>query len=420
MTRFLASLSPAEARFLLDDWRFWARDEQCPPADDQWTTWLFLGGRGAGKTRAGAEWLRSEISTGAARRVALVGETLADAREVMVEGPSGLLALSWGRERPRYQPTRRRLVWASGATARLFSAEDPDSLRGHQFDRAWSDELAKWRHAQEAWDMLQLGLRLGRKPRQMATTTPRPLPLLKQLLVDKTVTVTRASTQRNRANLAPAFFTQILARFEGTRLGRQELDAEILEDDPNGLWRWDLIERARVGKAPPLRRVVVAVDPPASAGPDAASCGIIVAGLGGDDHGYVLADRTVQGLSPLGWARVVAATAREAKADRVVVEVNQGGDLVKTVLRQIDPALPLTAVRATRDKRTRAEPVAALYEQGHVHHVGAFPKLEDALLAFDAHRPGFGAGIDRVDALVWALTDLILTRSFGEPRLRLL
>jgi phage terminase large subunit-like protein len=320
---FLASLSPRETAWLLDDWKFWARADQIAP-EGEWTTWLVLGGRGAGKTRSGAEWIRGLVARGEAGRIALIGETLGDVREVMIDGPSGLAALDG--ERPRYEASRKRLLWPNGAVAQAFSASEPESLRGPQFDAAWADELGKWRYAEAAWDMLQFGLRLGARPRQVVTTTPRPAPILKRLLADETCAVTRASTYANRANLADAFFRSVIARYEGTRLGRQELDAELIEDNPDALWSRGIIDAGRVRRAPELVRVVVAVDPPATSGPQADECGIVVAGVAADGRAYVLDDRSMGGLTPLTWASRAAKAFRDHEADRIVAEANQGGE----------------------------------------------------------------------------------------------
>jgi phage terminase large subunit-like protein len=319
--------------------------------------------------------------------------------------------------RPLYEPSLRQVTWPSGAIAQIFSAEDPESLRGPQFSAAWCDELCKWRRLDETWDMLQFGLRLGEAPRQMVTTTPRPLPLLKALIAEPGTAVSRVATSANAANLAPSFLEGVVGRYRGTRLGRQELEAEILEDRIDALWPRALIEAARVGAAPELARVVVAVDPPASSGPRADACGIIVAGLGSDGRGYVLADLTRQGARPLEWAGAVVGAYHGYAADRIVVETNQGGDLVETVIRQIDAAVPVRTVRAMRGKWLRAEPVAALYEQGRVAHLGALPELEDEMSDFGPDGLSGGASPDRVDALVWALTELLL-RVPPEPRVR--
>lgn len=319
--------------------------------------------------------------------------------------------------KPLYEPSKRQVTWPNGAIAQIFSADDPESLRGPQFSAAWCDELCKWRRPEETWDMLQFGLRLGTRPRQVVTTTPRPTKLLKALIADPLTAVTRVSTAANEANLAPGFLDAIVGRYRGTRLGRQELDAELLEDRPDALWPRDLIERARVRVTPELRRVVVAVDPPASSGPHADACGIIVVGLGEDGRAYVLADRTRERVSPLEWARAVVRAYRRFEADRIVAEVNQGGELVETVIRQVDASVPVRSVRAMRGKWLRAEPVAALYEQGRVAHVGTFPELEDEMSDFGPDGLSGGASPDRVDALVWALTDLML-RGLAEPRVR--
>ena len=426
LSRFLASLSPGELSFLHYDFALWARDDQLPPeaalGGGAWTIWLMLGGRGAGKTRAGAEWVRS-IATASrddhrgAARIALVGETLADARSVMVEGVSGLLAVHAPDARPLYEPSKRMVSWPNGAVAQLFSAEDPDSLRGPQFSAAWCDELGKWKKPDETWAMLQFCLRLGEAPRQVVTTTPRPTKLIKSLIADPLTAVTRVSTAANAANLAPTFLESVVGRYRGTRLGRQELDAELLEDRADALWPRALIEAARVSAAPELTRIVVAVDPPASSGPHADACGIVVAGLGEDGRAYVLGDATVEHARPLDWARAVIRAYRRYEADRIVVEINQGGDLVETVLRQVDASVPVRAVRASRGKWLRAEPVAALYEQGRVAHVGALPELEDEMSDFGPDGLSGGRSPDRVDALVWALTELLL-RERPEPRVR--
>lgn len=397
-------------------WWAIANDHQIPP-DDPFTTWLLMGGRGAGKTRAGAEWIRqlaegdSEIR--AARSIALVAESYADAREIMIEGPSGLLSLASPAGRPLFSPSRRRLFWPrTGTVARLFSAEDPDGIRGFEFDAAWSDELCKWRYPEETWSNLQLALRLGARPRQVVTTTPRPTGLLKRLLKSQETRVSRASTYDNREHLSPAFFTEIAHRFEGTALGRQELMGELIENVAGALWTWNMIEAARISAAPELDRVVVAVDPPASLGADADACGVVVAGRAGE-AAYVLADWSAQGLSPRAWAEKAIAAYYEFEADRIVVEVNQGGEMARSVLAQADGSVPVKPVRATRGKRARAEPVAALYERGLVRHVGAFSKLEDEMTSFVGGVPS----PDRLDALVWAISDLMLRPKSDGPKI---
>lgn len=391
---------------LKHDWPFWARDRQLPPAGD-WRTWLLLAGRGFGKTRSGAELVRSRVGSGKARRVALVGPTAADARGVMVEGESGLLAISSPFDRPDYEPSKRQLTWPNGAVATTFSADEPERLRGPQHDFAWCDELAAWRYP-EAWDMLMLGLRLGFDPRTVVTTTPRPAKLIRALACDPTTVVTHGTTRENRAHLALEFFDQIIRRYQGTRLGRQELDAEILEDVPGALWSRALIEAARCSRLPELQRIVVAVDPAATSGEDADETGIVVVGKEAAEA-YVLADLSGR-YAPSQWAQVALTAWRSHGADRIVAEVNNGGEMVEATLRVIDPGVAFSAVRAARGKVARAEPVAALYEQGRVHHLGAFARLEDQMCAFtsDFDRAKAGYSPDRVDALVWGLSELMI------------
>jgi phage terminase large subunit-like protein len=420
-------LSAAETEFLSHDWQLWAREDQLPPLAAQgggpWTTWLILGGRGSGKTRSGAEWVRGlalgkpPFASAPVGRIALIGETLQDARAVMIDGPSGLLAIHPRAERPAYNASRRELAWPNGAVAQLFSADDPESLRGPQFGAAWADELAKWRRAPEAWDMLQFCLRLGNAPRQAVTTTPRPTPLLKRLLADPRTAVSRSATQANAANLAPGFLDSVVARYRGTRLGRQELEGELIDDRPDALWRREAIDAARVDAAPPLARIVVAVDPPVTSGARADACGIVACGRAGDGRAFVLADATTQGRAPLDWARAAIRLYESLAADCIVAEVNQGGELVREMLRQVSPGVPVRMVRATRGKFLRAEPVAALYERGLVAHAGAWPELEDQMCDFGPEGLSDGRSPDRVDALVWALTELMLGER-GEPRIR--
>jgi phage terminase large subunit-like protein len=418
---FLTALSEKEIEALYWHWPFWARADQLPP-DGAWTSWMMLGGRGAGKTRAGAEWIRSLVETEnpqkACRHIALIGENYGAARAVMVEGPSGLLAVSRPDFRPRFLPSRQLLVWPNGAEARLFSAERPEALRGPQFDAAWCDELAKWRYDDKTWDMLQFGLRLGAQPRQVVTTTPRPTRLIKALLADPKCVVTRSTTQDNQANLAPGFFDDIVAKYRDTRLGRQELEAQLLEDNRGALWSRALIDRQRCHQAPAMDTVVVALDPPAGSGPKADACGIIVIGLvnnnktasdgklASDAKAYVLADRTVQGLGPTGWAQIVVACYREFRADYLVAEVNQGGELVREIVLRQDRSINYRPVRAVKGKLMRAEPVAALYERGLVFHLGRLDSLEDELCAYT----GAGQSPDRMDALVWGISWLMLRK----------
>jgi len=420
----------SEAVFLSEHWEVFAHPHQLPPdraADGKpWLTWLLIGGRGAGKTRAGAEWVRAQalgrppFADAPAGRIALVGETEHDVREVMIEGISGILGVHERHERPAWIPTRRRLEWANGAVAEVFSAEDPESLRGPQFHCAWSDEMAKWRRAEDAFDMLQFGLRLGAQPRQLITTTARPNALLKRLLADPSTATTRAATVANAYHLAPNFLQSVLGRYAGTRLGRQELNGEIVDDRPDALWSRGLLERCRVDGVPNLQRIVVAVDPPVSSTKRADSCGIVAAGIAEGGMVYVLADDSVSGATPTVWANKAIALWRRLEADALVVEVNQGGDMVRTVINEIDAGVPVTAVRASRGKWLRAEPVAMLYEQGRVKHVGAFPELEDEMCDFASTGLSSGKSPDRMDALVWAITALALGRRNDGPRIRML
>lgn len=411
--KLIRSLTLKTAATLNRDWDFWARDSQRPPGGE-WRVWLLLAGRGFGKTRTGAEFVRARVGAHTARRIALVAPTAADARDVMVEGESGILAISRAGNRPDYEPSKRRLTWPNGAVATLFSADEPQRLRGPQHDFAWCDELAAWRYP-EAWDMLMFGLRLGADPRAVVTTTPRPTKLIKALIADPKVVVTRGTTAENRDNLAPAFLDQIVRRYQGTRLGRQELEAEILEDVPGALWSRALIEAARIVEVPELSRIVVAIDPAAGSGENSDETGIVVAGKDADGHGYVLADLSGR-YTPTEWARTAIAAWRSHAADRIVAEVNNGGDMVEATVRMIDPNVPFTAVRAARGKVARAEPVAALYEQGRAHHLGTLPLLEDQMCGFagDFDRAKAGYSPDRVDALVWALSELLVTPIAGE------
>ena len=394
-----------------DPWLRLARPSQLPPPGP-WRTWLVMGGRGSGKSRAGSEWVRMEVEAGRRGRIALVAETAADARDVMVEGPSGLLAIARPGLRPRYEPSKRRLTWEhTGAVATTYSAEDPEQLRGPEHDGAWADELGKWARGVATWDNLQFGLRIGPDPVAVATTTPRRVPLLRALLDDPTTAKAPQplTTADNLANLAPSFVDYVTMKYAGTRLGRQELGGELLEEVEGALWTYDLIERARVPEPVPMRRVVVAVDPPAESGPEASEAGIIVAGVGLDGRGYVLGDLSRR-ATPAQWASAAVNAYQAYDADRIVAEVNNGGQMVEATIRTVEKAVAYRAIRASRGKQPRAEPVSALYEQGRVSHVGLFPALEDQLCTWvptDANSP------DRLDALVWALTDLMLGGAKG-------
>ena len=403
---------------------------QLPPAGD-WRSWVILGGRGAGKTRAGAEWVRAQIEggrpldKGRARRIALVGETFDQVRDVMIFGDSGILACSPPDRRPKWKATERKLIWPNGAEAQAFSAHDPEGLRGPQFDGAWVDELAKWKKAGDTWDMLQFALRLGEAPQVCVTTTPRNVGVLKDLLVSPSTVSSHAPTEANRANLASSFLEEVRARYAGTRLGRQELDGVLMADAEGALWTGEMLEGVQCEQVPTLDRIVVALDPSVSSGDKADACGIVVVGalLQGppqDWQAYVLADCTVQGVGPAGWAKAAIAAMDEHGAERLVAEVNQGGQLVEEVLRQVDPLVPYKAVHAARGKVARAEPVAALYEQGRVRHVGGLGELEEQMVLMTAR--GFeGQGSpDRVDALVWGLHEVMIApaRKWRRPRLR--
>jgi len=411
-SRFFSGL--ADALRSAGAWRSLARPEQLAPPGD-WTSWVFCGGRGAGKTRSGAEWVQERVAAGA-RYIHLIAPTAADYRDVQIEGPAGLLTIAAPHLRPVWQPSLRKLTWPTGAQALCFSGDTPDALRGPQADTIWIDELCSMRQAQEVLDNAYFGLRVGRDPRCLITTTPRPLKVFKALLSGETgvagaVVVTRSSSYANRDNLAPSFFASIVGKYEGTRLGRQELEAELLTDTPGALWRLERIEELRVRTAPqPLQRVVVAIDPAVTFGPEADETGIIVAGLGSLGDAFVLDDLSGR-YPPEEWARRAIAAYRNWSADRIVGEVNNGGDLIEATLRSVDPAIPFSAVHASRGKLTRAEPVSALYERGRVHHVGVFGLLEDQMTSYDGSRSA--ASPDRLDALCWAIHALQLEPAAG-------
>lgn len=395
------TLTDEEQRQVMWDWSLWARPKQVAPEGD-WRIWLILAGRGFGKTRSGAEWVRHKIETNQSQRIALVGATAADVRDTMVEGESGLLRIFPPDKRPRYEPSKRRINFHNGAMATTYSADEPDRLRGPNHDLAWCDEIAAWRYP-DAWDQLIFGLRIGNDPRLVATTTPRPTRLIRQLVERKDVAVTKGSTFENAANLAPTFLEEVKARYEGTRLGRQELYAEILDDVEGALWTRQMIEDARVNNVPELTRIVVGVDPAITSNEFSAETGIVAVGIDGNGIGYVLDDRSLQG-TPVEWANAAIALYHRTSADRIVVESNQGGDMVRHTLQTVESQVPIKTVHATRGKRTRAEPVSALYEQGRIKHVGAFPTLEDQMCSWTPE----SASPDRLDALVWAITELMI------------
>jgi phage terminase large subunit-like protein len=420
----LMRLKPDEFEWLSTLWPVFARPDQLPPSlAETWTTWLLLGGRGAGKTRAGAEWVhaitqgKSGFATAPIGRIALIGETFADVREVMVGGVSGLISIAPRDQKPKFIASRNRLEWPNGALAIGFSSEDPEALRGHQFEAAWCDELGKWRQAEAVWDMLQFGLRLGTHPRQVVTTTPRPTPLLKRLAADAGTRVSRATTAMNRFNLAPGFLDRIIKRYQGTTLGKQEIDGLFVEDRPDALFQRAVIEAARIETAPDdLARVVIAIDPPA--GGRHGCCGIVAAGRAANGTIIVLSDESIEQAGPDVWASRAVTAWHRFEADAMVAEVNMGGDMVASVLRSVDPSIPVTSVRATRGKSLRAEPVAALYAQGKVKHAGVFPKLEDQMALFGPEGLPGGGSPDRLDALVWAVTALMQGDGKGRPQVR--
>ncbi|MFA6364587.1 DNA-packaging protein [Methanoregula sp.] len=379
-----------------------ARPAQIPPSGS-WQYWMLKAGRGFGKTRVGGEWSVKQAREIPRSRGALIAPTAADARDVMVEGESGILAISPDNFMPLYEPSKRRLTWPNGTIATLYSGEEPNRLRGPQHHWVWADEMASWKYP-ETWDMALFGLRLGKNPRAVITTTPRPIAIIKELMKDPRCVVTGGSTYENKDNLAPLFITSIVKKYEGTRLGRQELNAEILDDNPGALWNRATIEALRSPKPKQFLRIVVGVDPAVSGGEESDETGIIVDGVDAKGHGYTLADYSIRG-TPYEWALQVVRAVQDWKADRVIGEVNNGGDLVEMNLRRIDPNIPFRSVHATRGKAVRAEPIAALYEQGRWHHVGAFPQLEDQMCDWVPNEPNQKSP-DRMDAHVWAAIEL--------------
>ena len=402
------NLSDEEALILLHSWEFWARPEQLLPHGD-WHTWLLMAGRGFGKTRTGAETIRRLVENHGYHRIALIAADIKDVRDVMVEGESGILSVSPPWNKPKWNSSISKLQWPNGAVAYGYSAEDPESLRGPQFDCAWGDEFGKGRYADRAYDQLQFGMRLGRRPLQIFTTTPRPTPILKKLLNMKGVYVTKGSTSANLGHLSPSFAETVISRYAGTRLGRQELDAEMLDDNPDALWSSKLLEQYRVKpeEVPAMNRTVIGVDPPAT---QSGRCGIVAAGQASNGHGYVLGDHSVMGRAPMDWARAVVSAYHLHSADAIVVEVNQGGDMVAQIIRQVDSSLPIHQVRAYKGKWLRAEPVASLYEQGRVRHVGMMAELEDQMIQLTPENLASGKSPDNLDACVYALWDLMLAK----------
>lgn len=425
--QILTSLGEQGQYQILHDWAWNARPEQLAPnllsVHKNWRIWLIMAGRGFGKTRAGAEWVRAIAENDPTARIALIGANHHEARSIMVTGESGLLSIGSEDDRPIYESSLRRLTYPNGAQAFCYSAGEAEALRGPQHSHAWCDELAKWNigddHNGDIWDNLWMGMRLGDHPQCIVTTTPRPVPMLKRVMAEKNIVITTGSTHENSGNLPAQFIDTVNSQYGGTLLGRQELDGELIEDIEGALWSRSLIEAHRIDaiSVDDLRRVIIAVDPPISAHGDA--CGIIAAGLDSDGKAYVLGDHSIEKASPETWARKVADATGIWAADRIVAEANQGGAMVKSVLRAAGIAAPVTLVHASRGKVARAEPVAALYETGRVSHVGMFAHLEDQLcgLMTGGEYIGPGRSPDRADALVWALSSLLLT-THNRPKIR--
>ncbi len=385
------------------EWPIWARPDQLEPEGDH-RYFMACAGRGWGKTRAGTEWVRTQIESGKSSRAIIVAATAADLRDTLVEGPSGLMTICPPWNRPLYEPSKRRLTWKNGATVALYSSEEPDRLRGVNADLLLADELAAWKYP-AAWDMALFALRLGSNPRAMITTTPRPTKIIRELLKRDDCFVVRGSTYDNRANLAPQFIEEIVRRYEGTRLGRQEIHAEVLDDVDGAVLTREQIETLRVDEAPDLGRIIVGVDPAISSGENSDQTGIVVVGKGVDDHLYALADRSCR-LGPAGWARRVVDAFREFQADTIVVEKNQGGAMCEHTIRSVDENVPITMVTATRGKHVRAQPILSLFEQGKAHTLPGLTKLEDQLASFSLEGYEADGSPDSADAFVWAATEL--------------
>lgn len=405
LRQVVASMGLDDLAALEYDWSFWARDKQLPPPGE-WKIWLLLAGRGWGKSKVGSETVRIEATRNPKARIALVGATAADIRDVMVEGPSGILNAFPPHQRPHYESSKRKITFHSGAVAHCYSADEPERLRGPNFSFAWADELAAWVKEQETWDQLMMTMRAGSHPRIVVTTTPKPSPLIVSLTKRPDIAITSGSTFENSANLAPSYLADLRRTFGGTRLGRQEIDAEILLDVPGALFQAADIEKARVQEAPPLDRIVVAVDPAPTSASGSDLTGICVAGRK-DDQVYILEDLSLRD-TPDNWARVAVQAYYRHKADSIVVERNRGGDMVKALIQSVDNNVPVKEVTAMRGKHSRAEPVAALYEQGRVHHVGYIQRLEKQMTVFAGIA---GRRDDRVDANLWSIHDLIIAES---------
>ena len=404
----LSRLTEKELAALKYDWSFWARPKQRLPTGE-WVYWLNMCGRGYGKTRVGSETVREWART--SRYVNLIGPTADDARDIMVQGESGILAICPPDERPEYKPSKRKLVWPNGCQSLIFTADEPDRLRGKQHDKVWGDEIAAWRYS-ESWDQVKFGLRLGKHPQAVLTTTPRPIQLVREIIADPSTIVTKGTSHENQPNLSDVFLHTVLRKYKGTRLGRQEIGGELLDDNPYALFKRSDIDAGRVNEAPQLFRVVVAIDPAATSAEGSDETGIVVAGTDSKGDGYVLADKSMR-ASPEGWARAAILAYHNFEADRIIAESNNGGEMIASVIRSVDPSVPVRLVTASRGKAIRAEPVAALYEQHRVHHVGSLPALEDQMVDFDQTDPT-AKSPDRMDAMVWALTELMCNnRSTG-------
>ncbi len=429
--KLFEELGPIRTEELKHDWNFWARDNQLAPDNDDWNTWFINAGRGFGKTRSGVEWVREQVKCGV-KRIAAVASTNSDIERVMVKGESGFLSVCWKGDKtyagkkmgfPDWSPTKRTLTWDNGAQVQFFSAEEPERLRGPQFELAWCDETAAWNKDMDTWQMLQFCMRLGKHPRIMVTTTPKPTKLIRQILKDPKTVVTTGSTFDNSANLAKTYITAVREQYEGTRLGRQELYAEVLEEAQGALWTTDMLDNASVKHedVPDLVRIVVALDPAVTSNAESDMTGIVVAGIDINGIAYVLGDYTDR-LSPQGWASKAISLYNHYQADRIVAEVNQGGDMVRTTIHGEDDSVSYKAVRASRGKYARAEPISALYERGLVKHVSNPPdgaslnELETQMRTWEPL--GRVGSPDRLDAMVWAITDLSLN-GYSKPHLTL-
>lgn len=410
LARFINSLSDNEAYILFYNWHFWRRKDQTPPPGAKWRTWVLQGGRGGGKNWTGSNYIHELAMSGKFSRISIVGATAADVRELQIEGEAGILNIAPPHELPDYQPSKRKVVWPNGATGILYTGEDPEQTRGANSSVAWLDEFCKYQYPREVWDNIQFGLRLGNHPHAIITTTPKPIPTFKQIVGEDSTLVSYCSTFDNRLNLSDQFFEYVTTRYGNTRLGRQELYAEILDDVPGALWKRELIDSYRVTQVPKnIQRLVVGIDPAMTNTEDSDETGIIVGCIDDSNHVFILRDVSGR-FDPEHWISRALVQYHTWNADRIVGEVNNGGDLIEALLRTHDNKAAFKAVRAKRGKYTRAEPIAALYEQGKVHHVGTFAELEDQMCNFV---PGEDHGLDdRVDAMVWTITELALTNFF--------